>query len=87
MDTTIKTETIRARVTPQLKQDAEEVLEAIGMSTTEAITVFLKQVIMRKGLPFDVRIPNRTTRKVLQEIQEGRGLIKSDLEELRREFE
>ncbi len=48
---------VRARVEPRLKQEAESVFESLGISTTEAIRMFLTQVKMRRGLPFAVEIP------------------------------
>jgi addiction module RelB/DinJ family antitoxin len=56
-----KTGYINARVTPALKHDAERVLTTLGVSTTEAITMFLRQVVLKQGLPFPVRIPNAET--------------------------
>ncbi len=47
-----KTEMIRARIEPDLKQKAEGVLETLGMTPTEAITLFYKQVTLHHGLPF-----------------------------------
>ncbi len=82
-----KTETIRARVTPDLKLHAEAIFSALGLSATEAITLFYKQVILNEGLPFEVRIPNRETLKAIREAQAGKGLVKSDLKELCRQLE
>jgi DNA-damage-inducible protein J len=62
-----KSEIIRARVEPALKHEAEAVLNKLGMTPTEAITLFYKQVTLYRGLPFPVRIPNAATRKALQE--------------------
>ncbi len=62
-----KSETIRARVEPALKHEAEAVLDKLGMTPTEAITLFYKQVTLYRGLPFPVRIPNAATRKALRE--------------------
>jgi len=62
-----KTKMIRARVEPGLKHDAETVLDKLGMTPTEAITLFYKQVTLYRGLPFPVRIPNAATRKALVE--------------------
>ena len=45
---------VRARVDPSLKMDAEAVFQELGLSTTEAIRMFLSQVRMRRGLPFRV---------------------------------
>ena len=57
-----KTAMIRARMEPELKQEAEEVLAEVGLSPTEAIRLFYRQVSLHKGLPFDVRVPNAATR-------------------------
>jgi len=60
-----KTETVRARVEHDLKRDAEAVLSELGLSTSEAVTLFLRQIVLRRGLPFSVRIPNRETREAI----------------------
>ena len=51
-----KSATINVRLTPQLKKDAEEVFDKLGLSMTNAIEIYLRQVVMRGGLPFDVVI-------------------------------
>ena len=56
-----KTRMIHARVDPRLKMSAERVFSRIGISTTEAIRLFLKQVELHKGLPFPVAVPNAET--------------------------
>ena len=69
-----KTAMITARIEPSLKADVEKVLNKLGISTTEAISLFLNQVRLRKGLPFDVRIPNKTTLKAMRDAEEGINL-------------
>ncbi len=69
-----KTETVRARVEPELKRDAQAVLSELGLSTSEAITLFLRQVTLRRGLPFAVHIPNQETRKAIAEVRDGTDL-------------
>ncbi|MEX2650396.1 MAG: type II toxin-antitoxin system RelB/DinJ family antitoxin [Alphaproteobacteria bacterium] len=79
-----KTEMIRARVEPDLKTQAEAVLAALGMSPTEAITLFYRQVTLHRGLPFPVRIPNAATRRAMLEARTGKNLKKwADVETLR----
>ena len=79
-----KTETIRARVEPELKQQAEGVLRELGLSATEAITLFYTQVAMRRGLPFDVKIPNADTVEAMRQAESGERLITYDaLDELK----
>ena len=69
-----KTETIRARVEPKLKADAEGILDSLGMNPSDAIRMFYKQVVMRKGLPFEVVIPNAETRRAMEDVNRRRGL-------------
>jgi len=69
-----KSKMIRARVEPGLKHDAESVLDKLGMTPTEAITLFYKQVTLYRGLPFPVRIPNADTRKALREARSRKNI-------------
>jgi DNA-damage-inducible protein J len=50
-----KTGFLNARIDPNLKIKAEKVLDRVGVSASQAITMFYKQIVLRKGLPFDVR--------------------------------
>jgi DNA-damage-inducible protein J len=80
-----KTETVRARVEPQLKKEAESVLKTLGLSPAEAIRLFYKQVTLRHGLPFAVEIPNAETREAMRHALEGETLTEwPDLEALKR---
>lgn len=83
-----KTETIRARVDAKLKAEAEGVLEKLGMTASDAIRMFYRQVALRKGLPFDVAIPNAETQKVLRDADAGRNLLGpfEDVDEMFREL-
>jgi len=69
-----KTEMINARLEPALKKNSEAVLAKLGLSTSEAITMFLSQVVLHRGLPFPARIPNAATRKALKEAKARQGL-------------
>lgn len=62
-----KTDTVRARVAPELKREAEAVLKKIGLTSSEAITLFLTQVKLTKGLPFPVRMPSKATRRAISD--------------------
>jgi DNA-damage-inducible protein J len=79
-----KTGMIRARVEPDLKRQAEELFSELGLSATEAITLFYKQVTVHRGLPFDVRMPNAETIEALQQARDGEGLTEyASLEDLK----
>lgn len=69
-----KTETIRARVRPELKRDAEAVLHKLGLTSSEAITLFLAQVKLQKGLPFPIRLPNAETRRAIRQVRTRRNV-------------
>ena len=52
-----KTATLYARMEPEIKEEAESILSALGMSASSAITLFYKQIIIQSGLPFSVKLP------------------------------
>jgi DNA-damage-inducible protein J len=70
-----KIATVRARIEPGLKDKAENVFRRLGLTTTQAITLFYKQVELRNGLPFEVAIPNETTRRTFNHTDAGSNLI------------
>src|SRR6516162_4287015 len=69
-----KTATVRARVEPELKRGAEAVLKKIGLTSSEAITLFLAQVKLTRGLPFPLRVPNKATRRAINEARARRNI-------------
>lgn len=81
-----KSETIRARVEPDVKEEAEAVLHELGLSPSQALTLFYRQIALRRGLPFDVRIPNAETRAAMQQALDGEELTDWDsLDALKRQ--
>jgi len=69
---------INTRVDKQLKARAERVLAQVGVSTTEAVTMLLHQIVLRRGLPHEVRIPNRETIAAMEELDAGKGEVSTD---------
>ena len=53
-----KSANLYARIEPDLKEQAESILAALGIPASGAITMFYKQIILQKGLPFDVKLPS-----------------------------
>ncbi len=75
--------TVRARMEPDLKSDVEALLERLGVTTTEAITLFFSQIRLRKGLPFPVEDPNEITRRTFKATDRGDELhAYRDLDEM-----
>ncbi len=73
-----KTATVRARIEPDLKIRVENIFQKLGLSTTEAINLFYKQVELQQGLPFEVKIPNEITQKTLEKTDRGEELNHCD---------
>lgn len=83
-----KTGMIRARVEPELKREAEATFSMLGLSATDAITLFYKQVALHRGLPFALRIPNAETAEAIRQARAGEGLTAyASVDELMAEFE
>lgn len=72
-----KTATVRARVEPSLKEEAEGVLEELGLNPTAAITLYYEQIALRHALPFEVALPNATTRSAMEDARSGRGITRA----------
>ncbi len=78
-----KTAVVKARIEPGLKADAEIILRELGLSPTDAVTLFYRQITLTRGLPFEVKIPNEVTLKTLQETDAGEYVIRTkDKQEL-----
>lgn len=69
-----KTEFVRARIEPELKHNVEEILSELGLTTTQAITLFFKQLELQKGLPFPIQLPNQETRETFEKTDRGEEL-------------
>jgi DNA-damage-inducible protein J len=66
---------INARIEPALKARAETIFAALGLSTSDAISMFFRQVVIRRGLPFDASIPNEETLAAIAELEDGGGEV------------
>ena len=62
-----KISTISARIDPELKKRAERVFIELGLTPSQALTLFYKQVELQQGLPFLIRIPNDLTIQALED--------------------
>lgn len=62
--------TINVRVNQDLKKNCETIFNELGIGMTSAITMFLKAVERNNGIPFSLEIPNETTLKAFQEVED-----------------
>lgn len=69
----IKATTVQARIEPDLKKKADRVLKKVGITPSQAINAMYAQIVLRKGMPFDLKIPNKATRLAMDELETGGG--------------
>ncbi len=70
-----RTAMINARTEKTLKIEVQHILKTLGISTTEAINIFFRQVKLRRGIPFPVEIPNEETLKTFRDSEAGKNLV------------
>lgn len=70
-----KTSSVFARVEPDIKEQAEQVLNELGIPMSNAIGLFLKQVVLQRGIPFEMKLPakkaGRIRRAVRRSVKRG----------------
>ena len=84
----MKTAFVHARIEPHTKRKAESVLRSLGITPTEAIRIFYRQITLRGGLPFPVEIPNDLTAATLAKSRQGEEVEEFDsLDEMFEDWE
>lgn len=68
--------TIQVRLDKRTKDQAQKVFKMLDISMSEAIKLFLRQVALQRGIPFEIKIPNTLTDKTLRESEKGIDLHK-----------
>ena len=61
-----KDKAIQVRVDAALKEDVEKILSSLGLSMSQSISIFLKQIQFHRGIPFDIKIPKPESRQLLE---------------------
>ena len=74
----LKSAMLRARIEPTLKEEVDSILRKLGLSTSEAINLFYKQIKLRKGLPFQVVIPNELTKKTMKDTDNNLNIVECE---------
>lgn len=71
-----KTDTLNIRIEPELKKEVEITLNDLGMNIADAVTIFLKQVVMTESIPFIIRKP-KFSDEMLEAIAEAEEISKN----------
>ena len=72
--TKIKDAVVRARVDSDLKNKVDIILHDLGLTISEAISLYLSQIKLHKGIPFAIEIPNKETKKAIHDAQNGKNV-------------
>ena len=70
-----KTSSIHIRVEPKVKDEVEKILNTLGMTSTEAINIYLKQIILNSGIPFEIKMP-KFSNEMLEALSEAEKMEK-----------
>jgi DNA-damage-inducible protein J len=73
---------VRARIDSEMKERAADALEAMGLSISDAIRLLMLRIADERRLPFDVKVPNATTRKAIAELEAGKGKKFANVDDL-----
>ena len=72
-----KTDIINIRIEPELKKSVEQTLNDLGMNIADAVTIFLKQVVMTESIPFEIKKPKQYNKETLNAIKEAKKMNKN----------
>lgn len=67
---------------PDLKKQAETILQELGIPLSVAYDLFYRQIVTYRGLPFEIRLPNQTTIDAMEDAREGRGTRYDTIEDM-----
>jgi len=79
----MKTSIINARVKPELKGDVEQILSKLGISTTQAITMYFEQIRLNRGIPFQVQLPNEETQEAMEDARNNQNLEPFEINQIK----
>ena len=82
MKTVGKKERSNLYLNAEIKEKAKKILSRYGLSLSDAVNIFLTQVVLERGIPFPVRIPNEVTKEVLEEVRRGENVEDVSLDSL-----
>ena len=82
-----KTAAIHTRIDSSLKHNAEEILHALGLNASQAINAFYAQIIHVRGIPFELKLPNKETTAAMKELNSGKVKTYESMKDLWKEIE
>jgi DNA-damage-inducible protein J len=74
--------TINVRMDSTTKTKVAHILNLLGITPSEAINLYFKQIIYTQGIPFEVKLPNAATLHAMKELDSGKGVKFDNVEDL-----
>lgn len=84
MSTVSLKETTSVKLDKDVKEEAKQIFKKLGITMGDAFNMFLHQVSLHKGMPFELKIPNDKVTKTVQEARKGINVEKFSMDELQR---
>jgi len=79
--------TIQVRLDKKTKSQAQKVFKVLDISMSEAIKLFLRQVALQRGIPFELKLPNEATLHAVGQLDSGKGVTFNSADELFEDLE
>lgn len=73
---------IQTRIDAKTKKQAKGILDKLGISMSEAIVVYMRQIVLQQGIPFELKLPNRSTLRAMEQLESGKGVTFDSADEL-----
>ena len=77
---------VRARVDDSLKFDAETIFKEIGLTTSQAINIFLKKVVSEHGIPFELKVPSDRLKIAMDEAKSSQGTYHDSMDDMMKDL-
>ena len=78
--------TVRARIDESLKFNAETILKEIGLTTSQAINIFLKKVVSEHGIPFELKVPSDRLKTAMNEAKNAQGIYHDNIDDMMKDL-
>jgi DNA-damage-inducible protein J len=76
--------TTSIKLNPVVKANTKAIFSELGLTMSDAVNIFLKQVELQGGMPFEVKIPNKETLRAIKEAKAGINVVKFNIEDFKR---
>ncbi|MCP5047124.1 MAG: type II toxin-antitoxin system RelB/DinJ family antitoxin [bacterium] len=70
--------TLSVRTDKELKEKVGDILQKLGLTHSTAINIYYRLILAENGIPFDVKLPNKTTRKAIEDLEMGKNVKRFD---------